>query len=980
LTGSTRDRPPAGENQARDWLGDSAMAARIRAFAWTATPLGAIAEWPASLRSAVAICLHSRFQMAIYWGPELNCIYNDAERAVLGKLHPSALGMPAAELLRDSWDVVGPQLRAVMGHGEATWVEDQPLSFDRRGVVETGYFTYSYSPIPDDAGTVGGVLLVTQETTARLLAERRLDLLRELATSSMDARSAKEACRLAARAMGGRPEFSYILIYLIAEDGSRAVCVGRSDVAARGGRPSASVGLSGSDAWAALFRDIAAAPRGSQVIDGDLVGGRDWRGSAAASRAVAAPIRRGSTDPVDGFLVAGIGDGFKSDESFRHFIEMVGIGLGRSVAAGRAREEERARTRAIAELEQAKTALFSNASHELRTPLSLILGPLEQAIDDTSVTGSARAHIAIARKSASRMLKIVNALLDFSRIEAGERKGAFRPTDLAQLTRDVAAMFASTAASAGLALTVDCPTLGEAVDVDREAWEQIVSNLLSNALKFTPSGSIEVQLRKDRAQAVLTVTDTGIGIASDAVDRVFSRFYRAGDPRARTSEGTGLGLALVRELVRLHGGAVSAESSLGHGTAMVVRIPCHREQLLRRGPAASGSGPAVGATAERFVEEARGWLVPDRPESVRPESPLANDRVLLVEDNSDMREYLCRLLSPHYAVRVAPNGEDAYRMAIDDPPSVVISDVMMPGGDGFRLLHDLRSNPQTRDLPVILLSARADPESTLEGLQLGADDYLVKPFGARELLARTRATLEGARIRSDDAEARGRADERAQAQHELRSLLNDLKAAQRRIAAAGDAERQRVERNLHDGAQQRLMAIRLELGLVRDRLTPDPISAQRQLDRLRGELDEALTELRELAHGLYPPVLASDGLEPALSAAARHAAIPVEVTGTDVARLPRAIENTAYFCCLEALQNAAKHAGRGARATVHLAVRDGALEFRVSDDGTGFDANTVPRGYGLTNLTDRLEALGGQATIATVPGQGTTVAGQIPLQ
>ncbi len=480
---------------------------------------------------------------------------------------------------------------------------------------------------------------------------------------------------------------------------------------------------------------------------------------------------------------------------------------------------------------------------------------------------------------------------------------------------------------------------------------------------------------------MLSVTDTGIGIATQDLGQIFSRFYRVDDPRARAHEGTGLGLALVRELVRLHGGSVAAESSPGSGTTIVVRVPFGRERPPDGVAVRRDSGLDVGASAELIVEEARDWLDGDRPDGVESSDAAAGaHRVLVVEDNHDMREYLHRLLAPHYAVRMATNGADAYQMAVDDPPSVVISDVMMPGTDGFRLLRDLRSNRRTRDLPVILLSARADPESTLEALQLGADDYLVKPFGARELLARIRATLHSARIRSDDAEARGRADERARSRHELRSLLNDLKAAQRRITAAGDAERRRVERNLHDGAQQRLVAIRLELGLIGDRLADDPASAQTELDQLRSELDETLEELRELAHGLYPPVLASDGLRPALAAAARHAAIPVEVTGRDIARLPRAIESAAYFCCMEALQNAAKHAGRDARASIHLALRGGALEFDVSDDGTGFDSTTVLRGYGLTNLADRLEALGGQVRVTSVPGKGTTVAGQIPLQ
>lgn len=318
-------------------------------------------------------------------------------------------------------------------------------------------------------------------------------------------------------------------------------------------------------------------------------------------------------------------------------------------------------------------------------------------------------------------------------------------------------------------------------------------------------------------------------------------------------------------------------------------------------------------------------------------------------------------------------------MTISDPPSIVLTDAMMPGLDGLGLVRAIREQPHTRHIPVIVVSARGDPESRLEAVNSGADDYVVKPFQARELVARLRATLEGARLRSEDAEARGRERERALREDELGLLLDDLRAAQRRVAAAADAERRRIERNLHDGAQQRLMAIRLELGLLGERLERDPVAARAEIERLHTELNEALEELRELAHGLYPPLLASDGLYAALAAATLHAAIPVAVEGEDIGRMPQAIESAAYFACLEALQNAAKHAGDGAQATVRLDVSKGALTFTIHDDGAGFDAHATPSGHGLANLRDRVGALGGSAEVASAPGQGTTVRGRIPL-
>jgi signal transduction histidine kinase len=214
----------------------------------------------------------------------------------------------------------------------------------------------------------------------------------------------------------------------------------------------------------------------------------------------------------------------------------------------------------------------------------------------------------------------------------------------------------------------------------------------------------------------------------------------------------------------------------------------------------------------------------------------------------------------------------------------------------------------------------------------------------------------------------------------LEALLDDLRAAQRRAVAAEDAERQRIERDLHDGAQQRLMAMRLELGLLAERLEEDHRPVTRQdLDRLRGAVEEALGELRELAHGLRPPLLASDGLQAALVAASRRGPVPVEVVGSDVGRLDAAAENAAYFCCMEALQNVAKHAGNGARAVIRLEAGDGALRFTVTDDGRGFDPGRDVEGHGLTNLRDRLGALGGHAEVTSVPGRGTIIFGHIPL-
>jgi signal transduction histidine kinase len=538
----------------------SEMGRRVGSFDWSRTPLGSLATWSPSLKAAAAICLRSPSQMALYLGPELNCIYNDAERDALGRLHPAALGQPARELLRDSWDVVGPQLEAVMRRGESTWAENQPRTLRRRGKPEVTYLTYSYSPILEEDGSVGGVLRIAQDVTGRVLAERRIDAIRELLALSLDAPTTRGACARSCRSMSLRDDFPFALVYLLESRTATCMAARAAGRVLEARRPMVQLDEP-ADEVSRLFYGLATARSEGRLVPASLFIPRDSRHRDLPERAFAVPIARGRHDRVDGFLVAGIRDDLEFDAAYATFAEMAAVAIGRGVAAA--------------------------------------------------------------------------------------------------------------------------------------TW--------------------------------------------------------------------------------------------------------------------------------------------------------------------------------------------------------------------------------------------------------------------------------------------GRFEERARHEGELRALLNDLRAAQRRVAVAGDAERRRIERDLHDGAQQRLMALRLELGLLEERVAADPKRATEMLRELRHELDEAVEELRELAHGLYPPLLASDGLVAALAAAARRSAIPVTIDESGMTRAPRSIESTAYFCCLEALQNAAKHAGPEARATIELRMEDEVLSFTVRDDGAGFDPGLMRPGYGLINLRDRLNALGGDASVTSSPGAGTTVSGHIPL-
>ncbi|HUP90786.1 MAG TPA: ATP-binding protein [Solimonas sp.] len=413
---------------------------------------------------------------------------------------------------------------------------------------------------------------------------------------------------------------------------------------------------------------------------------------------------------------------------------------------------------ALARLDQAKTIFFSNASHELRTPLTLMLGPMEDALASPQAALGGEA-LAMAHRNAVRLHKLVNSLLDFSRIEAGRMKAAFVPTDLARLTRDLAGVYRAAVERAGLSLTVECPPLPEPVFVDREMWETIVLNLLSNAFKFTFTGGIAVSLRADQGEVELVVRDTGVGVPQAELPRLFERFHRVEGTRSRTHEGFGIGLAMIHELVRLHGGSVQPRSTLGQGTSFSVRIPLGSAHLPAQQVAAPGAAaPGSQRNVSAHAGEIESWLpAPEPAGAAGPAEPRAagasaeRARILLADDNADMRTYVARLLGEHWEVVSCSDGQAALEAALDSPPDLVLADVMMPRLDGYGLLKALRGDARTRTVPIMLLSARAGGEAVVEGLETGADDYLVKPFSARELLARVRTHLELSRLRLDNS-------------------------------------------------------------------------------------------------------------------------------------------------------------------------------------------------------------------------------------
>ncbi|MGH2412486.1 MAG: ATP-binding protein, partial [Microcystaceae cyanobacterium] len=745
--------------------------ALMRAHDWSATPVGPVETWSQSLKTSIRIILGSRYPMFIWWGYPMTNFYNDAYIPILGKRHPQALSQPASLVWAEIWDTLGPQAEAVLQEGQASWNEERLLIMERNGYPEETYFTFSYSPVANDDGGVGGVFCACTEDTHRVLSERRLRTLRELGTETAKAKTAQEACENAASVLANNSrDIPFALFYLLDSDTQQAQLAGTTGLEIETLACPAAIKITDatetSDRWR-LNWTIATGE--SRVIEdlmerfGPLPGGV-W--SKSPSSAVVLPLTRPGQETY-GVLIAGVSPLRVFDEDYQGFFDLMAGQVTTAIANARAHEEERKRSEALAEIDRAKTAFFSNVSHEFRTPLALMLGPTEDVLSDQEVPlpSQHREQIEIVQRNSLRLLKLVNTLLDFSRIEAGRIKAVYELTDLAVFTAELASGFRSAIERANLRLIVACPLLPELVYVDREMWEKIVLNLLSNAFKFTFKGEIRVSLDWLEDRVELTVKDTGTGIPAAEIPHLFERFYRVKGTQGRSYEGSGIGLSLVQELVRLHGGTVGVTSVLGKGSRFTVSIPTGSVHL----PSAPHSGsvtdrigvtrisPSTALGAAPYVEEALRWLPEEgnsefriqNSELITSPSPLSSARILLADDNADMRGYVKRLLSQQYEVKAVSDGLAALSAARQRVPDMVLTDVMMPGLDGFGLLRELRANPQTREIPIILLSARAGEEARVEGLEAGADDYLIKPFSARELLARVEATLKLARLRQE---------------------------------------------------------------------------------------------------------------------------------------------------------------------------------------------------------------------------------------
>jgi PAS domain S-box-containing protein len=732
--------------------GGGEMGARIREYDWSGTPLGPIQSWPHSLRTCIRIMLTSRQPIWIGWGKELIKFYNDPYKAIVGGKHPRALGSPASVVWKDIWKDIEPMLKRVMENDEGTYAESQLLIMERNGYPEETYYTFSYTPIPGDDGGTAGMICANTDDTDRIISQRQLRTLTHLGKCLTGSRSNDDIIsRTLETLKENAQDFPFVRFYCMEADGAKLFCP--PGVEENDHEMLPWIDFQTDAPVAATFKE-AATSRSLQVLKNlDAVMGPIPRGAweVPAQTAIVLPIGLSGNEPY-GFLVIGQNPYRLLDEKYSSFFLLAADQVANSFSEVHRLEEERKRAEALAVIDKAKTTFFSNISHEFRTPLTLLMGPIQDTLNDPGTILPNRNRMELAYRNVLRMQKLVNTLLEFSRIEAGRVEGKFSRVDIVSLTQDLSGTFRSAIEKAGMQLHFNANDITGDVYVDKEMWEKIVLNLISNAFKYSRQGVIEISVMHSGYHVQLVVSDTGVGIPADQLDKIFERFHRVETSQGRSQEGTGIGLAMVKELVKLHHGTIDVSSKPGEGSTFTVTIPMGRQHLPDDKIVESSAVNVDPTYSLATIQEALKWIpehsnTEDNAMNARASAGSNKYKVVLADDNSDMRQYVQYLLSDRFDVVTAVDGQQALDKMLAHKPDLLLSDVMMPGLDGFELLEKVRNHPDLKNIPVIFLSARAGEEAKVEGLSAGADDYLVKPFSTKELVARVEANIKISRAR-----------------------------------------------------------------------------------------------------------------------------------------------------------------------------------------------------------------------------------------
>ncbi len=983
----------------QSWLvGGGKMGEFLRQKDWSESLLGDLESWSPSLRTTVSLVLNSSFPISLTWGENHTQIYNDGYLPFCGNKHPHSMGQDFSECWASAFPVIGEAFYMAL-NGKTSFLEDQRLFIDRNGFLEETFFTFSFSPIRDESGKIAGLFHPVTETTGKMIEQRRTRTLRDLSASANKARSLQEALELAVLSLAeSNLDLPFAMVYLVNDEGTKGQLLAKTGLQAGTIASPKEIDLKKTDfGWdfktAILERKVLHANNLKELYP-DLI---CEPYPESLKNAFILPLFGSGVENPLAIMVLGSSVRLPLNESYFSFFDLIGTAMTGIMANAIAYENAKKRAEDLAEIDKAKTAFFSNISHEFRTPLTLMLGPIEDELAEIEPLSPPRfKRLEIVHRNSLRLLKLVNTLLDFSRIEAGRVEASFEPLDLASLTAELASSFESAMAKAGLEFVLNVNPLPEPVYVDREMWEKIVLNLLSNALKHTFEGTISLRLEWKVSHVNLIVQDTGIGIPSEELPKLFDRFHRVKDAKSRSHEGTGIGLALIKELATLHGGEVNVVSKEEQGSSFIISIRTGHSHLPTEQVKTVSDLTHNTIQKIAYEKEVDRWISPtqypvSKTDSIENKKP----RIVWAEDNADLREYITNLLMDDYDVEAVTDGEAALNAIKRELPSLLLSDVMMPKMDGFALIKALRSDQQTRNIPIILLSARAGQESAITGLDAGADDYLSKPFTARELLARIKTHVQLAENRkkwvSEAYEAvRAKSVFLASMSHEIRTPMNAIIGMSSILLDTNLTDEQKVcAEVIRNGGEHLLTVINdiLDYSKIEAGKVELEIQAFSLHDCIETSMDllskNALDKNVGLGYLIYPGV-------------------PEGLLG-DVGRLRQVLVNL--------LSNAIKFTPKGGEVLIEIKAKvfsstkeheiqnQCEIEISVTDSGIGISKEAIAKlfqpfvqadasttrisggtGLGLSISKRLVELMGGQISVKSVVNQGSVFTFKILCQ
>ncbi|WRT68535.1 uncharacterized protein IL334_005512 [Kwoniella shivajii] len=723
----------------------------LQTIDWDQTPLGPREHWPKSLKTIVSVVFGYLTPAAIFWGEECTLIYNEAYSRTTAK-HPYAFGEPGAEVYKEVWDFLGPMAAQAM----------KGVSFNQEDATARSMEEYDSAIVesmqisPRDVPFMALYRMDPKKGTTYKKTEHESGAIEEDGFHTMRLTASIGVPR-------DHPSMPFVANVMKRKLPATASFQNPSDTP-----PNVDFAILPPVTKTETLSDSNIVwPIGEVLESHKMVVMQDCRNLMQGfpirvwddlpEAAVIIPLNSDSEQDVpDAILILGLNKNRPLDEGYMSFL------IGSGIAAVRAAEDQTLRVENLAALDRAKTVLFSNISHELRTPLTLIKGPVEDLLQ-SSLDRSQRDLLTMAQRNVRRLTRLVSSLMDISKLAANKLTGTFRLVNLGALTNDLASMFCNVFEKTNLQYKIDCNSEPSETYIDSEHWEKIVLNLISNAMKYTLQGSVDVVLRYELNTVVLEVRDTGAGIPSNDLDRIGERFHRVAST-SRSHEGTGIGLALVKDLVRLHGGTFEIESVTAtesgdgsHGSTFRTRIPLGFNHLPNQS-VILGDVEHIEARsyADDLVSEANLWNRnqegPDKTSYMTSggtstgstssgSSPSVGldfptklfdraDTIMIVDDSYDMRKVI-----------EAHDGQEALELCSRALPDLIISDIMMPRLDGFGLLQALKSSSNLISVPIILLTARGDQDFKVGGLMSGAEDYLSKPFSTPELLARSHLQL-----------------------------------------------------------------------------------------------------------------------------------------------------------------------------------------------------------------------------------------------